>query len=198
MTRRHRGLSIVAAALAACAAQAPADAGSRTPATTTEETQAPEEDSVTMTDTRAFGRILGETARAVQKVHLQVLAREGTDFDSWVAYTLLAENDPAMPKEALRADLARRLDIEPSTTDRVLDRLVSAGHVGTRVDGGTELMQLTPAGTAYLRRVREAVNQASHRLVGHLDTHDLDTTADVLRAVGEAASALTTTTQTSR
>ena len=151
-----------------------------------------------MTDTRTFGRILGETARAVQKVHLQVLAQEGTDFESWVAYTLLAENDPAMPKEALTADLARRLDIEQSTTGLVLDRLASAGHVGTRVDDGTEVIQLTPAGTTYLRRVREAVNQASHRLVGHLDTHDLDTAADVLRAVGEAASALTTTTQTSR
>jgi DNA-binding MarR family transcriptional regulator len=150
-----------------------------------------------MTDTRTFGRILGETARAAQQVHLQVLTTAGTDFESWVAFTLLAENDAGVPKAALTADLARRLDIERSTSSKVLDRLAEAGHVGARLDGGTELVELTPAGKTYLRRVREAVNQASHRLIGHLDKSDLETTMNVLRAVGTAASDLTATTPSS-
>lgn len=141
-----------------------------------------------MIDTRTFGRILGETARAAQRVHLHLLTQAGTDFESWVAFTLLAENGLTMSKEALLADLARRLDIERSVSSRVLERLVEAGHAGTRVDGSTELIEVTAAGKAYLRRVRESVNQGTHRLIGHLDKRDVDTTMKVLRAVGEAAS----------
>lgn len=182
MTRRHQCLSILAAALAACAPAPPRD---NPPGADT--------GSVTVTDTRTFGRILGETAQAARKVHLQVLTQAGTDFESWVAYTLLTENEPAMPKEALIADLARRLELEQATTTQLLDRLASAGHVRTRVDGATERIELTPDGTVYLRRVREAVSEASHRLVGHVEKHDLDTTVSVLRAVGEAASDLMAT-----
>lgn len=143
-----------------------------------------------MTDTRTFGRILGETARAAQKAHLHVLAQAGTDFESWVAFTLLAEN-PAVPKEALAFDLAHRLEIEQSTSTQVLDRLAEAGYVGTHTRDGMELIELTPAGKAYLGRVREAVSQATHRLIGHLAQHDVETTMNVLRAVGEAASDMT-------
>lgn len=197
MTRRHRcplGLAAAlavcsAAALAACATEAPRDAAAGSPGTKSPDTQIADARSVTMTDTRTFGRILGETARAAQKVHLQVLTQEGTDFESWVAYTLLAENLPAMPTAALAADLARRLDIEPSAASRVLDRLASAGHA--RADGATGLIELTPAGTAFLARLRGTVNQVTHRLVGSVDKHDLDTTMNVLRAVGEAASRFT-------
>lgn len=144
-----------------------------------------------MTDTRTFGRILGETARAVQKVHRQVLTRAGTDFPSWVAFTLLAENERGMPKEALLADLTRRLDVERSTSSQVLERLTEAGHVTARGDGDKELIELTPAGKTYLSRVRDDVSQITLSLTGHLDERDVETTMNVLRAVGKAASAMT-------
>jgi len=150
-----------------------------------------------MNDTRTFGRILGETARAAQRVHLQVLTREGTDFESWVAFTLLAENEPALPKATLIADLARRLDIERAASESVVYRLESAGHVRARVDGATELRELTPTGKTYLLRVRAAVNQVTQRLTGHLDREDVDTAMNVLRAVEKAASDITAATPSS-
>jgi len=195
MTWRHTGSGILAALLAACATGASSEP--RSPATTSGRTHSEDKGSVTMTDTRTFGRILGETARAARQVHSQVLTRAGTDFERWVAFTLLAENERAVPKEALIVDLTHRLDIERSTSSEVLDRLAEAGHIGARVEGGTELIELTPAGKAYLQRVREAVNQVTHRLIAHLDKNDVDTAMNVLRAVGEAASNITATTPSS-
>src|SRR5688500_11221714 len=71
-----------------------------------------ERTSVMTTDIRSFGRVLGETARAVQKTHVQLLRREGSDFESWVVYLLLAEQGAAVPRDALANDLAQRLEIE--------------------------------------------------------------------------------------
>ena len=125
-----------------------------------------------------------------------MLTREGTDFESWVAFTLLADNE-AMPKDALIAELARRLYIERSASSDVLDRLASAGHVRARMHGTTELVELTKAGQTYLFRVRGAVSKVTQRLIGHLDQKDVDTTMKVLRAVGKAASGVTATAASS-
>jgi DNA-binding MarR family transcriptional regulator len=180
--------------LAACATGAAREPQS--PAATTERVPMGHTGSTEMTDTRTFGRVLGETARAAQRLHLQVLTKEGTDFESWVAFTLLADNE-AIPKETLIAELARRLDIERSASETVLARLASAGHVQARVDGTTELLELTEAGKTYLLRVRGAVSQVTRRLIGHLDQKDVDTTMKVLRAVGKAASDVTETAASS-
>lgn len=135
------------------------------------------------TDTRSFGRVLGETARAVQKTHVQLLVREGSDFESWVVYLLLTEHGAAVPRDAFASDLAKRLDIEPTKSRRVLDRLLSTGNIRTLVKDGAELIELTPAGQSYFAHLRAAVGQVTHRLIGHLDPQDVATTLKVLDAV---------------
>lgn len=139
------------------------------------------------TDIRTFGRVLGETARAVQKSHLQLLAREGSDFESWVVYLLLAEQGAAVPGEGLVNDLAKRLELEPARSRQVLDRLVLTGNIRTFVDNGAELVELTPTGQKYFAQVRESVGQLTQRLIGHLDPEDVATTIEVLSAVRAGA-----------
>lgn len=142
------------------------------------------------TDIRSFGRALGETARAVQKVHLQVLAREGSDFESWVMYLLLTEQGAAAPKDPFLLDLARRIELDPPGSRRLLDRFVAAGHVRTLTKDDEEMIELTPAGQSYFARLREAVGQITHRLVGPLDPLEVATTLKVLHAVRAGAEAL--------
>lgn len=174
MNHKLTHASLVFAALTACASAAPSTKASTT----------------AMTDTRTFGRILGETARAARELHLHVLAEQGTNFESWVAFTLLGENAPEMPLQELVPDLARRLEIDPSAGRQLLDRMASAGHVRTRVDGDTELIAMTDAGVAYFGRVRAAVGRATEQLLGDLDPGEVATAAEVLRAVGDTATSM--------
>lgn len=147
-----------------------------------------------MTDTQTppigFGRALGETARAARTLHLKVLAEAGTDFESWVVFTLLTENAPAMPKEALVVDLTRRLETDRSAVGGVLDRMAAAGHVATSTEDGAELIALTEAGAIYLAGVRDAVDQVTEKLTGDINPKDMATTIRVLRAVGAKAAPL--------
>lgn len=147
-----------------------------------------------MTDTQTppvgFGRALGETARSAQVLHHKVLAGAGTDFESWVVFTLLTENAPAMPKEALVVDLTRRLGTDRSAIGAVLDRMAAAGHVATRTEDGAELIALTEAGATFLAGVRQAVDQLTEKLTGDIDPQDMATTIRVLRAVGGRAAPL--------
>jgi len=136
-------------------------------------------------DIRTFGRVLGETARSVQKAHVQLLAREGSDFESWVAYLLLTEQGAAVPQDAFTNDLAKRLEIEPTTGRRVIDRLVATGHIRRLTRDNAELIELTPTGQSHFAYLRESVGQLTRHVIGHLDPQDAATTLKVLHAVSE-------------
>jgi DNA-binding MarR family transcriptional regulator len=143
-----------------------------------------------VTDTRTFGRVLGETASGARKLHLKLLAEAGTDFDSWVVFTLLAENQPAMPQDVLVADLAERLETDRRAVEGLVDRLVAAGHISVRDGGRTPLVEVTDSGEEFIREVRSTVNQVTQQLIGDLDPENVGTTLAVLRTVGDRAAAL--------
>lgn len=145
-----------------------------------------------MTETRipqaGFGRVLGETERAAAKLHLRLLAEAGTDFESWAAFNLLTDSSGAVPKASLVADLAGRLDVDPSVIEGLLGRLASRGYIAVR-DGGTATIELTEPGETYFRGVRQKVDGVLVELLDPIDPHDVETTINVLRAFGDNAAA---------
>lgn len=159
---------------------------------TAEEQPAPHENernSKMAIDQRTFGRVLGETARAVQKVHLQVLAREGTDFESWVLYLLLSERG-SVARDVLVLDWAQRIERQPEAGGRLLEKLISAGQIRAVAENGETRIEWTQAGNTYFSRLREAVGQITHHVIGHLDPEEVATTIQVLHAVRKQAETL--------
>ncbi len=139
------------------------------------------------TPQRTFGRVLGETYTVANKLHLQTLDRVGSDFLSWVVFTLLTERGESTDRATFVADASKLLDKAPAVVEDQLGRMSSAGHL-TSHDGTIEL---TDAGRTTFAAVRADVIAATGQLVDGISAHDVETAEKVLSAVaGKAAELL--------
>lgn len=146
----------------------------------------------------AFGQTVGEAQRALGAVLSGILDQAGTTFESWVALNTLATRGPAIPGDALRRDLADGLQADPSAISALLARLESTGLVhrtsGTGTGDGARV-ELTGEGQSFHRSLRESIGRSSAELLDGIDTDDVATTIEVLRAVTERARARRTTSR---
>ncbi len=140
-----------------------------------------------MSDTPAvygqFGQALGLAERTLSAILREHLAQRNTAPEAWYTLRLLATRGPAYP----RADLTGLLQgpgFDGDAAHALLARLEADGLVR----GDTEL-DLTPAGEATYRNLREYVTGRSAQLLSQFDVDDIETTVRTLQAITAKATA---------
>jgi len=137
----------------------------------------------------SFGRALGETARQLTKLHRRALSEYGSDFPSWMLYTLLKEKGVPLRAEEIAAELELRMDLAEPDTFPLLERAATAGHITFRPDKPAAAVTLTEAGAAYFANLYAHARETTDRATEGIDSVMLDTALTVLLAVDERATA---------
>jgi DNA-binding MarR family transcriptional regulator len=121
------------------------------------------------------------TLTAALRLHL---AERGTTPEAWYALQLIATHGPALPRDALSADLEGSRSLDPDSTRELLARLENEGLIR----GDAEL-DLTADGLALHASLREYVTRPTIRLLSQFDVDDVETTVRTLQAITERAAA---------
>jgi hypothetical protein len=134
----------------------------------------------------SFGRVLGETARLLGKVHHRALADFGTDFPTWMLLTVLTEHGGPMTVEDVVHELKLRIDLPESDAAALLDRAVGKGHAHYG-SGGRATIEPTETGTAFFAEVYAHSRAATDAAYADVEPASVDTAVSVLLAVGRRA-----------
>jgi DNA-binding MarR family transcriptional regulator len=129
-----------------------------------------------------FGYTLALAERTLTAVLRKHLAERGVEPETWYALQLVATRGPRLSREALSADLAQARTLDAESTRALLARLEADGLI----DGDAEV-ELTAAGTALHRSLREYVAIPRNRLLSELDAGDVETTIRTLQRIAERA-----------
>jgi DNA-binding MarR family transcriptional regulator len=114
--------------------------------------------------------LTGQLARRAQRLVGEALAREGARRQHFAVLTSLAEQGAAS-----QAALGRRLWIDRSDLHAILNELESDGlvaRVRDEQDRRRNLVTLTPAGKAALKRLDKLIDAAQSALLEPLSTSD--------------------------
>ena len=125
-----------------------------------------------------FGQTLAFAERALSAVLRRHLAERQTEPETWYALQLIATRGPGLAREALRADLEGSRTLDADSTRELLDRLQAEGLIR-----GAARLDLTPAGAALHRSLRESIAGPRNRLLSQFDVADVETTIRTLQAV---------------
>jgi hypothetical protein len=125
-----------------------------------------------------FGQTLAFAERALSAVLRRHLAERQTEPETWYALQLIATRGPGLAREALRADLEGSRTLDADSTRELLDRLQAEGLIR-----GAARLDLTPAGAALHRSLRESIAGPRNRLLGQFDVADVETTIRTLQAI---------------
>ena len=129
-----------------------------------------------------FGRTLAFAERTLTAVLRQHLAERQTTPETWYALQLIATRGPGLDREALSDDLAGSRNLNPDSTRQLLARLEADGLIR-----GDAEVDLTTAGEAVHRSLREYVAGPRNRLLSQLPVEDVETTMRTLQAITERA-----------
>jgi DNA-binding MarR family transcriptional regulator len=149
--------------------------------------------TATQTPPVPFGRQLGEAHRAGRALLNDVLAREGTTYETWIAYNLIASGGPEVRRDELERALATALDISAVAVTQLLGQLARFGLIQLVPEAGdaTEAqVALTAAGAADYQRLLGLVNQRSAQAFAGVDPDEVQTTIRVLGTYSQQAQTL--------
>jgi DNA-binding MarR family transcriptional regulator len=133
------------------------------------------------------GQDIGQAERATRAVLDALLAETETSFLQWVTVNVLAGAGSPVERERLVAQLTTGLRIDEPTALPAVDEVITRGLVvGT---GEPVRLELTPAGQARYRTIRQGIDQIAQRLYGDLPPEDLATAHRILAIVAERANA---------
>jgi DNA-binding MarR family transcriptional regulator len=138
-----------------------------------------------MSDTPAvyaqFGQALGLAERTLSAILRRHLAQRDTIPEAWYTLRLLATRGPDS-----RTNLAQLLEgpgLNADAADALLTRLEADGLIR-----GESELDLTPAGQAEYRSLREFISGPSVQLLSQFDLDDIETTVRTLKAITAKAS----------
>ncbi|WP_406229572.1 hypothetical protein [Nocardia sp. NBC_01009] len=138
----------------------------------------------------SFGRAFGEAAHKLTKLHRRALADFGSDFPSWMLYTLLKEKGVPLPADTIAAELNLRMDLAPEDTRQLLDRAATAGHITCQPDDPRAATVLTEVGAAYFASLYAHARTVTDSALDDIDPAMLETALTVLLAVNQRATTL--------
>jgi DNA-binding MarR family transcriptional regulator len=130
-----------------------------------------------------FGQTLAFAERTLTAVLRRHLAERETTPETWYALQLIATRGPAVAREAVSRDLEGSPNLNADSTRELLARLEADGLI----HGDAEL-DLTTAGEAVHRSLREYIAGPRSRLLSQFDAEDIETTVRTLQAITERAS----------
>ncbi len=125
-----------------------------------------------------FGQTLAFAERALTAVLRRHLAERRTTPETWYALQLIATRGPALDREALSDDLASSPNLDADATRELLARLEADGLIC-----GDAQVDLTTAGEAVHRSLREYIAEPRTRLLSQFDVEDVETTIRTLQAI---------------
>jgi DNA-binding MarR family transcriptional regulator len=128
----------------------------------------------------SFGMTLAFAERALTASLRDHLAELGTTPETWYALQTIATRGPVMARDAVVGELAQSRRLDERSASELLDRLASEGLI----QGSTEV-ELTAAGAARHRELRESIAVPTAQLLGSFDPADIETTIRTLRAMTE-------------
>jgi hypothetical protein len=125
-----------------------------------------------------FGQTLAFAERALTAVLRRHLAERQTTPETWYALQLIATRGPGLDREALSRDLEGSPSLNADSTRELLVRLETDGLI--RGDGEVDL---TTAGEAVHRSLRESIAGPRNQLLSQFDAEDVETTVRTLQAI---------------
>jgi DNA-binding MarR family transcriptional regulator len=147
--------------------------------------------TATQTPTIPFGRHLGAAQRAGRAMLDEVLAAEGTTYETWIALNLLATGGPVMRGEEFARIVGAALELKPAGVAQLLGQLERFGVLRAELGAGKGgQIALTEDGSAYYQRLLAAVNERSAQALAGIDPADVQTTIRVLSQFKEQAEGL--------
>jgi DNA-binding MarR family transcriptional regulator len=125
-----------------------------------------------------FGQTLAFAERTLTAVLRQHLAERQTTPETWYALQLIATRGPGLDREALSRDLEGSPNLDAGTTRELLARLAADGLIR-----GDAEVDLTTAGAAVHRSLRESIAGPRNELLSQFDAEDIETTMRTLQAI---------------
>ena len=129
-----------------------------------------------------FGQTLAFAERALTAVLRRHLAERQTTPETWYALQLVATRGPGLDREALSRDLEGSPNLDADSTRELLARLAADGLIR-----GDAEVDLTTAGEAVHRSLREFIAGPRNALLSEFDVEDVETTVRTLQAITERA-----------
>jgi hypothetical protein len=129
-----------------------------------------------------FGQTLAFAEQTLTGILTKHLAERGTKPETWYALQLLAARGPGLSREELSRSLERSRTLNAHSTRELLMRLETEGLIR-----GDTLIDLTPAGEALHRSLREYVAGPTIRLLSQFDIGDIETTVRTVQAITKRA-----------
>jgi DNA-binding MarR family transcriptional regulator len=129
-----------------------------------------------------FGQALAFAERTMTAILHEHLAQRGTKPETWYTLQLIATRGPGLSRQALSRDLEGSRNVEAASVYELLAGLEAEGLIsgGARVD-------LTDAGRALHRSLREYVGGPTAQLLSQFDIHDIETTVRTVQAITKRA-----------
>ena len=138
---------------------------------------------------RPIGLALAGTAKRVGRAFDEALAQAGGSRPAWLILLALKSGRPATQRE-----LAAAVGIEGATLTHHLDAMQRAGLVSRErlpSNRRVQRVELTDAGEAAFRRMRDAARRFDARLRGDLSEEDVDRLRTLLDTLSENITAVT-------
>ena len=129
-----------------------------------------------------FGQTLAFAERSLTAVLRQHLAERQTTPETWYALQLVATRGPGLDREALSRDLEGSPTLNAHSTRELLAQLEADGLIS-----GDAEVDLTTAGEAVHRSLRESIAGPRNQLLSQFDVEDVETTIRTLQAITERA-----------
>ena len=125
-----------------------------------------------------FGQTLAFAERSLTAVLRQHLAERQTTPETWYALQLIATRGPGLDRGALSRDLEGSPTLDADSTRELLAQL----QVDGLISGDAEV-DLTTAGEAVHRSLRESIAGPRNQLLSQFDVADVETTVRTLQAI---------------
>jgi hypothetical protein len=129
-----------------------------------------------------FGTTLAFAEQTLTASLRRHLAERDTKPETWYALQLIATRGPRLARTALSDDLERSRTLNADSTRRLLARLEADGLIRGDVE-----VDLTAAGVALHRSLREYIAGPTVQLLSQFDVADIETTVRTLQAITEQA-----------
>ena len=125
-----------------------------------------------------FGQTLAFAERSLTAVLRRHLAERQTTPETWYALQLIATRGPGIDRGALSRDLEGSPTLDADSTRELLAQL----QVDGLISGDAEV-DLTTAGEAVHRSLRESIAGPRNQLLSQFDVEDIETTVRTLQAI---------------
>jgi DNA-binding MarR family transcriptional regulator len=129
-----------------------------------------------------FGYTLAFAERTLTAALRQHLAARNVEPETWYALRLIAARSPGLAREALSRDLEDSRTLNAHSTRELLARLEAEGLIR-----GDREVDLTDAGEALYRSLRDYIAGPTAELLGQFDAAEVQTTIRTLQAIAERA-----------